>query len=92
VDVQKNPLSVTPEITVTFQGGKGQLLTDYVDVRVTRSGGQVKTARIDRPGPGMTIPAGSSIIFEGTRGTDRVEVSVTINGVTYKIIDKVFPS
>ncbi len=88
VDVTRNPISIYPEITVVFQGGKGQLLTQSVDVRVTRSDGEVRTARIDRPGPGETIRAGTSVTLEGTRGTDRVEITVTINGVPYKIYDR----
>jgi len=92
IDVQRNPISITPEITVIFQGGKGQLLTQSVDVRVTRSDGQVKTARIERPGAGETIRTGTSVTLEGTQGTDRVEITVTINGVPYKIYDRLVSS
>ncbi|MDD1660712.1 MAG: hypothetical protein LUQ62_05865 [Methanomicrobiales archaeon] len=92
VDVQRNPISIYPEITVTFQGGKGQLLTQSVDVRVTRSDGEVRTARIERPGPGETIRTGTSVTLDGTQGTDRVEITVTINGIPYKIYDKLVSS
>ena len=92
VDVQRNPISITPEITVTFLGGKGQFLTQSVDVRVTRSDGQVKTPRIERPGPGESIRTGTSVTLEGTQGTDRVEITVTINGVPYKTYDRLVPA
>jgi hypothetical protein len=88
VDVIRNPVTLNKQITVIFQGGKGQLLTQRVDVTVTHEDCTSETKSITRPESGSII-AGSSVTFNGS-DQDRVEVTVTINGVPYRIIDKVF--
>jgi len=89
VDVLRDSNTYTRTITVIFQGGKGQLLTQRVDVTVTHDDGTQETKSITRPESGSII-AGSSVNFTGTYN-DRIEVTVTINGVAYKIYDKVLP-
>jgi hypothetical protein len=88
VDVNRDPISLNKKITVTFQGGKGQLLTSRVDVTITRDDCSSETKSIVRPDSGSII-AGSSVSFNGSN-RDRIEVTATINGVPYKIIDDIY--
>jgi hypothetical protein len=72
-------------IIAHFNGGKGMSFVSKVDVLVTRADGSVVT--------GMLIPQmGQTAEFEGTNGTDRVEVTVTMKtGNKYKLIDQLLP-
>ena len=88
VDVHRNPTGLYKEVTVTFQGGKGQYLTQRVDATITRSDCSSETKSITRPESG-SIQAGSSVTFNGS-DRDRVLVTVVINGVPYTIIDQVY--
>jgi len=82
VNVQRNP--TVPTITVSFRGGKGQYFVRDIDVRVTRSDGEVMTKKL---GHNMM----DQVTFEGTKGKDRVEVTVTlITNDQYKIIDGLY--
>ena len=73
-------------ITTTFNGGKGMGAVSRVDVRVTRPNGSVVTGLLNKPIMGQTVD------LEGTNGTDRVEVIVTMNtGNVYKVIDQQMP-
>ncbi|WAC04426.1 MAG: hypothetical protein OS112_08110 [Methanoregula sp.] len=72
-------------IITTFDGGKGMSGVSKVDVRVTRADGTVVTGVL-KPLKGETVE------LEGTKGTDRVEVIVTMNtGSVYKVIDQQMP-
>lgn len=72
-------------IITTFDGGKGMSGVSKVDVRVTRPDGTVVTGVL-KPMKGETVE------LEGTRGTDRVEVIVTMNtGNVYTVIDQQMP-
>jgi hypothetical protein len=76
---------ITNSVTVLFDGGKGQLAVHEVQVRLTRSDGQVLTGSF-RP-----LVIGEGISLAGTRYTDRLEVIVVYNsGETYPVIDKNF--
>jgi hypothetical protein len=88
VDVIRNPVTLNKQITVIFQGGKGQSLTSRVDVTVTHEDCSSETKSITRPESG-SIMTGSSVTINGS-DRDRVQVTVTINGAPYKIIDKVY--
>ena len=88
VDVNRDPVSLNKKITVTFQGGKGQYLTQRVDATITREDCSTETKSITRPESG-SIVAGSSVTFNGSN-RDRMVVVVTINGVPYKIIDDMY--
>jgi hypothetical protein len=88
VDVIRDPVTLNKRITVIFQGGKGQYLTQRVDVTITRDDCTMETKSITRPESG-SIMAGSSVSFNGS-DRDRVQVTVTINGVPYKIIDQIY--
>jgi hypothetical protein len=75
-------------IPVTFDGGKGQINVQRIDVKLTRFDGSVYSTTLGKN-------KGDEVILEGTRGSgsergpsDRVEVWVTMtNGQTYKIVD-----
>lgn len=75
-------------IPVTFQGGKGQINTKKIDVKLTRADGSVQTSTLG-------TNKGDEKELQGTRGSgsergpsDRVEIWVTMNnGQTYKIVD-----
>jgi hypothetical protein len=72
-------------IITTFDGGKGMSGVSKVDVRVTRPDGTVVTGVL-KPLKGETVE------LEGTQGTDRVEVIVTMNtGNVYTVIDQQMP-
>ncbi|MDD1659024.1 MAG: hypothetical protein LUP92_02080 [Methanomicrobiales archaeon] len=88
VDVIRDPVTLNKRITVIFQGGKGQLLTQRVDATITRDDCSTETKSITRPESGSII-AGSSVSFNGS-DSDRIQVTVTINGIAYKIIDQIY--
>ncbi|MDD1664827.1 MAG: hypothetical protein LUQ32_05690 [Methanomicrobiales archaeon] len=89
IDVLRDSNTYTRKIAVIFQGGKGQLLTQRIDVKVTHEDGTTESKSITRPESG-SIQAGSTVIFTGTY-LDRVEMTATINGVPYKIYDELLP-
>jgi hypothetical protein len=80
---ERDPISNI--VTVTFTGGAGQNGVREVLVRLTRSDGQVITKT-------FTIPRiGISETLQGTKMTDRVEVSVSYyNGERYTVLDETF--
>lgn len=68
-------------IPVIFQGGKGQIHVKKIDVKLIRADGQIQTENLGRN-------KGDDVELQGTKQTDRVEVTVTMdNGQTYKIVD-----
>lgn len=72
-------------IIAHFDGGKGMSAVSKVDVRVTRPDGSVVTGVL-KPLKGETVE------LEGTNGTDRVEVIITMNtGNVYEVIDQQMP-
>jgi hypothetical protein len=84
ISVEKAGTYSTTIIT-HFDGGKGMSAVSRVDVRVTRPDGSVVTGVL-KPLKGETVE------LEGTQGTDRVEVIVTMNtGSSYKVIDQQMP-
>jgi hypothetical protein len=88
VDVIRSPVTLNKQITVIFQGGAGQGATQRVDATITREDCSSETKSITRPESG-SISRGSSVSFNGSNN-DRVQVTVTINGIAYKIIDQVY--
>lgn len=80
---EKDPIYAT--ITVVFAGGKGQIAVRDILVRVTTSDGKVTEQH-------LPPQKGSEVVFKGTKGDDRLEVTVTLTtGATYKIIDRIIP-
>jgi hypothetical protein len=86
VDVQvMQKDSVYQTVDVVFGGGNGQVQVSSVDVVFIRSDGTSETKQL-KPEKGATVT------LQGTKGTDRIEVSVTMkDGKTYKIIDQQVP-
>jgi hypothetical protein len=78
---EKSPLNL--EVTVKFEGGRGQGLVQDNQVILTRSDGTVTRGKLDfsrKP---------SELSLQGTRGTDRLQVIVTLrSGETYTIVDQ----
>lgn len=72
-------------ITVTFDGGKGQIWVQKMYAKVTYPDGKSVTKDILFIGQ---IPVGASVNIPGSRGVDHVEVFAVVNGVTYKIADE----
>ena len=88
--VERNPISAYPDIIVTYNGGSGNLLLQWLDITVTRSDGIVETAQINRP-PSGTIPMGATRTLAGSNGSDRVEITAYYYGDPYKIYDDLVP-
>jgi hypothetical protein len=76
---------ITHIVTVIFNGGKGQRGVREIQVRLTRSDGEVLT-RTFKP-----VMTGEGVSLQGTKYTDHLEVVVSYNnGENYTIIDRVF--
>jgi len=77
---EKDPTNL--EVIVKFEGGPGWVVQDN-QVILTRSDGTVTQGKLDfnrKP---------SELSLQGTRGTDRLQVIVTMrSGVTYTIVDQ----
>ena len=83
VSVDRNSVAITPDITVTFNGGKGMNFVSLLDVQVVRSDGTTETKQMYKPQMGEQLTLG------GTKGIDRVIVYVTLQtGERYKIFDE----
>jgi hypothetical protein len=85
IDLQLTKDRTYSEISLLFNGGKGELFTQKIMMRVTRSDGQVIEQVMS---DGKKPRRGDEIVVQGTRGSDRCEVYVTSAGTTYKVIDK----
>jgi len=73
-------------IMTSFNGGKGLMAVARMDVRVTKPDGTVVTDGIDKP------VMGSIVEIEGTKGSDRTEVILTMkSGSVVKIYDQLVP-
>jgi hypothetical protein len=84
VTVEKAGIYSTTIIS-SFDGGKGINFVSRVEVKVTRPDGSVVTGTL-KPMMGETLE------LEGTKGTDRVEVTAFMkSGKVYKIIDRQMP-
>jgi hypothetical protein len=88
------PLSISVEkagtysmtIITAFNGGKGAGSVLLLTSTVTTPEGVVITKSIEKP------KVGDVIEIEGTKGADRLEVTVLMNsGTSYKIIDQQMP-
>ena len=84
--VTRDPISVTPDITVDFRGGKGQIFLQKMTVQMIREDGITETKELVRPSGG-SLSVGDNVKFRGSLGTDRIIIAVTKNGVQYKIHD-----
>ncbi len=84
VDIQAQKDPVSNEIAVIFRGGKGQSWTQDINVTVVRSDGTIVN-NYD-----MVPRIGSEVDIAGTRGDDRVIVTVTLStGGSYRVYDTI---
>lgn len=82
VQVNRNPSTAYPTITVVYGGGFSLGSVNEMDVTVVRSDGVVENKAV------YNVVEGSSVTLMGTTGTDRVIVWVTmLSGTTYKVYD-----
>jgi hypothetical protein len=84
--IQADKNSINAEVNVQFTGGPGQGLVKDNQVILTRSDGTVTQGTLD------FNQRLSEVSLQGSRGTDRLQVIVTLrSGVTYTIMDKLMP-
>jgi len=86
VDLELSKDRTNSKITLLYNGGAGQQVTQTVRMKVTLADGSVVDQLMSGGG---TPDTGATIIVQGTRnGSDRCEVWVTSAGKVYKIIDE----
>ncbi len=84
VDIQAQKDPISNEISVIFRGGKGQSWTQDINVTAVLSTGEVVNNYDMQP------VIGSEVDIAGTRGDDRVIVTVTLKtGNSYRVYDQV---
>jgi hypothetical protein len=84
--IQADKSSIDVEVNVRFTGGPGQGLVKDNRVILTRSDGTVTEGKLD------FSQRLSEVNLQGSRGTDRLQVIVTMySGATYTILDKLMP-
>jgi hypothetical protein len=77
------PSRYTHDLTITFNGGKGQDFVNGIDLRVTKSTGEVITEK-------MQPIKGENVIIKNAQGENRVEITVAlVTGGSYKITDEI---
>ncbi len=77
------PSRVTNDLYIAFSGGKGQEFVTSIDVRVTKSTGEVVTET-------MQPIRGDELIIHNAKGENRVEITVAlVTGGSYKIKDQI---
>jgi hypothetical protein len=86
VAASKDP--ITGDITVSFRGGKGQLMVNDVKIEVISGTGTRTTKYIDLKAAGDKEAVFRVDDGEATRGEDRVIATVSFNdGTRYKVYD-----
>jgi hypothetical protein len=86
IQVQKNPISTNPWISVVFEGGSGLGYANVMEATVIRSDGIIEQKSAFKPSKG------TQILFNGTTKTDRVIVNVSyVDGSTYTVTDVQVP-
>jgi len=82
VSVEKGGTYATT-IIATFNGGKGMNLVSKIDVSVTHPDTSVVSGTLEKPVKGATLE------LDGTNGTDRVRVVVTMmSGDGYPVVEQ----
>jgi hypothetical protein len=86
VDLQLSKERPDYTLHLLYNGGKGEISVQNILMKATLSTGEVieKYMNDNQRQPRR----GDEIILQGTRESDRVEVFVTSQGQTYKIIDR----
>jgi hypothetical protein len=85
VDLQLTKDRTNGEIHLLYNGGKGEIYVQKIQMKVTLSDGTVINQYMDA---GDKPRRGDELIIPGTRGSDRCEVYVTTGGKVYKIMDQ----
>jgi hypothetical protein len=86
IQIQKNPISTNPWISVVFEGGSGLGYATLMEATVIRSDGIIEQKSAFKPAKG------TQILFNGTTRTDRVIVNVSyVDGSTYTVSDVQLP-
>lgn len=81
VQVTKSP--ITNDISVVFAGGPGQTVLKELEIRVTRSDGQILNAN-------LISEQQSEATVSGSAGDDRVEVfAIYYSGQKYRVFDEI---
>ncbi len=80
IQVNRDPLN--RELTVIFNGGRGQGAVREMEATVIRSDGTTET----KP---LASRTGSEVVFKGTKGVDTIRVSARLtNGNTYRFFEQ----
>lgn len=80
IQVNRDPLN--RELTVIFNGGRGQGAVREMEATVIRSDGTTET----KP---LAFRTGSEVVFKGTKGVDTIRVSARLtNGNTYRFFEQ----
>ena len=85
VDLQLTKDRTNGEIHLLYNGGKGEISIQKIQMKVTFPDGTVINQYMD---DGKKPRRGDELIIPGTRGSDRCEVYVTSSGKVYKIMDQ----
>ncbi len=85
VDLQLTKDRTNGEIHLLYNGGKGEISIQKIQMKVTFPDGTVINQYMD---DGKKPRRGDELIIPGTRGSDRCEVYVTSSGTVYKIMDQ----
>ncbi|MCK9278830.1 MAG: hypothetical protein M0P22_12170 [Methanoculleus sp.] len=79
------PSRITNDLYVGFRGGKGQDFVTSINVRVTKSTGEVITETL-RP----VVGDAGELIIHNAKGENRVEITVAlVTGGSYKVTDEI---
>ncbi|MCK8519015.1 hypothetical protein [Methanoculleus sp. 7T] len=77
------PSRATNDLYVAFRGGKGQDFVTSIDLKVTKSTGEVVTKA-------MQPTIGDEVVIKNSKGENRVEITVSlVTGGSYKIKDEI---
>jgi hypothetical protein len=86
VDLQISKQRPDSSIHLLYNGGTGEIAVQNILLKVTRSDGTVTQEYMN---DGNRKPRrGDELVVDGTRGKDQVQVFVTSNGRTFKVIDE----
>ncbi|MDD1718129.1 MAG: hypothetical protein LUO88_03540 [Methanoregulaceae archaeon] len=79
------------QVKVTYRGGTASIHITHVDVKLTLADGTVISKTLPESG-NRKVQVGDEVIMQGTRFTDRLQVTVTLdNGNVYRVIDQLVP-
>jgi hypothetical protein len=78
-------------VRVAYRGGTATIHITHVDVILTKADGTVIRKTLPESGT-RKVQVGDEVVIQGTRQTDRLQVTVTLdNGNVYRVIDQLLP-